>query len=140
MSTNLSIVNEKVRAASEWTILLRQEISKVIVGQKYLVERLLTGILANGHVLLEGVPGLAKTLAVKRWRRLWRQNSTGFNSPPTSFLRTLSERLYTTSKKANSSRKKGLFSQISFWLTKSTAHQQKSKALCWKPCRNDRSQ
>ena len=65
MSTNLSIVNEKVRAASEWTILLRQEISKVIVGQKYLVERLLTGILANGHVLLEGVPGLAKTLAVK---------------------------------------------------------------------------
>ena len=65
MSTNLSIVNEKVRAASEWTILLRLEISKVIVGQKYLVERLLTGILANGHVLLEGVPGLAKTLAVK---------------------------------------------------------------------------
>ncbi len=65
MSTNLSIVNEKVRAASEWTILLRQEISKVIVGQKYLVDRLLTGILANGHVLLEGVPGLAKTLAVK---------------------------------------------------------------------------
>ena len=65
MSTNLSIVNEKVRAASEWTILLRQEISKVIVGHKYLVERLLTGILANGHVLLEGVPGLAKTLAVK---------------------------------------------------------------------------
>ena len=69
MSTNLSIVNEKVRAASEWTILLRQEISKVIVGQKYLVERLLTGILANGHVLLEGVPGLGKTLAVKTVER-----------------------------------------------------------------------
>ena len=46
-------------------MLLRNEIAKSVVGQKYLVDRLLTGILANGHVLLEGVPGLAKTLAVK---------------------------------------------------------------------------
>ncbi len=65
MSTNLSVINDKVKAASEWTVLLRNEIGKVIVGQRYLVDRLLTGILANGHVLLEGVPGLAKTLAVK---------------------------------------------------------------------------
>ncbi len=65
MSANLSEINEKVRANSDWTNLLKMEIGKVIVGQKYLVDRLLTGILANGHVLLEGVPGLAKTLAVK---------------------------------------------------------------------------
>ncbi|PWM29686.1 MAG: ATPase [Verrucomicrobia bacterium] len=65
MSANLSEINDKVRANSDWTNLLKAEIGKVIVGQKYLVDRLLTGILANGHVLLEGVPGLAKTLAVK---------------------------------------------------------------------------
>ena len=65
MSTNLTQINDKVKSAYEWTSLLKQEIGKVIVGQKYLVDRLLIGILANGHVLLEGVPGLAKTLAVK---------------------------------------------------------------------------
>lgn len=63
--SNLTEINDKVKATSEWTSLLRNEIGKVIVGQKYLIDRLLTGILANGHVLLEGVPGLAKTLAVK---------------------------------------------------------------------------
>ena len=44
---------------------LFNEIGKVIVGQNYLIERLVIGLLANGHVLLEGVPGLAKTFAVK---------------------------------------------------------------------------
>lgn len=56
---------ERIRNESSWVKLLRQEIAKVIVGQKYLVDRLIVGLLANGHVLLEGVPGLAKTLAVK---------------------------------------------------------------------------
>lgn len=56
---------ERIRNEASWVGLLRQEIGKVIVGQKYLVDRLILGLLANGHVLLEGVPGLAKTLAVK---------------------------------------------------------------------------
>jgi len=54
-----------VREASAFVPTLLGEINRVLVGQKYLVERLLIGLLANGHVLLEGVPGLAKTLAVK---------------------------------------------------------------------------
>ena len=56
---------EKIKHEAAWVDLLRQEIGRVIVGQKYLVDRLIIGLLANGHVLLEGVPGLAKTLAVK---------------------------------------------------------------------------
>ena len=56
---------ERIRNEAAWVELLKQEIGKVIVGQKYLVDRLIIGLLANGHVLLEGVPGLAKTLAVK---------------------------------------------------------------------------
>jgi len=55
----------KIQNEASWVELLRSEIGRVIVGQKYLVDRLIIGLLANGHVLLEGVPGLAKTLAVK---------------------------------------------------------------------------
>ena len=56
---------ERIKSEAAWVDLLRQEIGRVIVGQKYLIDRLIVGLLANGHVLLEGVPGLAKTLAVK---------------------------------------------------------------------------
>ena len=57
--------NEAIEAATAWIPTLRQEIARVIVGQRYLVDRLLVGLLANGHVLLEGVPGLAKTLSIR---------------------------------------------------------------------------
>ena len=60
---------EKMRTEAAWVELLRREIGRVIVGQQYLVDRLIIGLLANGHVLLEGVPGLAKTLAVKTLSR-----------------------------------------------------------------------
>ena len=57
--------NEDVQRAAAWVSTLRKEIAQVIVGQEHLVDRLLVGLLANGHVLLEGVPGLAKTLSVR---------------------------------------------------------------------------
>lgn len=60
MSTNLSEINDKVKAASDWTLLLRNEIAKSVVGQKYLVDRLLTGILANGTFCLKACRGLRK--------------------------------------------------------------------------------
>ncbi len=58
-------MNEKIQEASAFLDLLTLEIGKVIIGQKNMVEKLLIGLLSNGHVLLEGVPGLAKTLAIK---------------------------------------------------------------------------
>ncbi len=58
-------LNEKIKQESEFVDILTMEMKKVIVGQKDMVDRLLIGLLANGHVLLEGVPGLAKTLAIK---------------------------------------------------------------------------
>jgi len=58
-------LNEKIKNESAFIDLLMSEIGKVIVGQKVMVERLMVGLLGNGHVLLEGVPGLAKTLAIK---------------------------------------------------------------------------
>lgn len=61
---NVQEINEKVQQKSSVIAQLRQEISKNIVGQQYMIDRLLIGLFSNGHVLLEGVPGLAKTLAV----------------------------------------------------------------------------
>src|SRR4051812_35363946 len=65
MNTGISAINEAVQEAAAFVRPLFSEIGKVIIGQTYLVERLVIGLLANGHVLLEGVPGLAKTLSVK---------------------------------------------------------------------------
>ena len=61
---NIKELNERIKQESEFVDLITMEIQKVIVGQKTLVERLLIGLLSDGHILLEGVPGLAKTLAI----------------------------------------------------------------------------
>jgi MoxR-like ATPase len=62
---DITALNEKIKQESAFIDLLFNEIGKTIIGQKAMVERLVVGLLGNGHVLLEGVPGLAKTLAIK---------------------------------------------------------------------------
>jgi len=61
---DIRAINEKIERESAFVDLLVMEMNKVIVGQKYMIERLLIGLLGQGHILLEGVPGLAKTLAI----------------------------------------------------------------------------
>ena len=63
-TVDIKIINEKIEKESAFVDLLTLEMNKVIVGQKHMVERLLIGLLGQGHILLEGVPGLAKTLAI----------------------------------------------------------------------------
>ncbi|MBN1479741.1 MoxR family ATPase [candidate division KSB1 bacterium] len=65
MSIDINAINAKIEKESEFIEKITRQVSKVIVGQKYMIERLLIGLLSDGHVLLEGVPGLAKTMAVK---------------------------------------------------------------------------
>ena len=65
MNAGITAINEEVKQSSAFVQPLLGEMSKVVIGQKTLVERLIIGLLANGHVLLEGVPGLAKTLSIK---------------------------------------------------------------------------
>lgn len=65
MSNSVIELNEKIQAASAWVSPLRDAIGQIIIGQQYLVDRLILGLISNGHVLLEGVPGLAKTLSVR---------------------------------------------------------------------------
>ncbi|MEX6626956.1 AAA family ATPase [Tenacibaculum salmonis] len=64
MDVDVRAINEKVERESAFVDVLTNEMNKVIVGQKHMIERLLIGLLGNGHILLEGVPGLAKTLAI----------------------------------------------------------------------------
>ena len=65
MEQNPAVSNEEIKEGAAFVYRLREEIGKVVVGQRYVIDRLLVGLLANGHVLLEGVPGLAKTTSVK---------------------------------------------------------------------------
>ena len=93
MDAGITAINDRVREGSAFAYRLREEIANVIVGQRYLVDRLLIGLLANGHVLLEGVPGLAKTLAVKTLGAGHRRDASAASSsrptccPPTSSAR-----------------------------------------------------
>lgn len=64
-ATDIRELNEKIEKESAFVELINQEMDKVIIGQRYMVDRMLVALLANGHLLLEGVPGLAKTLAIK---------------------------------------------------------------------------
>ncbi len=64
-TSDIRILNEKIEKESAFVDIVRMEMNKVIIGQKHLTDSLLIGLLANGHILLEGVPGLAKTLAIK---------------------------------------------------------------------------
>lgn len=65
METDIKALNDRIQKESAFVDMLNMEMHKVIIGQKQMIERLLIGLLSNGHILLEGVPGLAKTLAIK---------------------------------------------------------------------------
>jgi MoxR-like ATPase len=74
MSDNISELNERIKEESSFISILKNEMGKVIVGQNKMVDRLLIGLLSNGHILLEGVPGLAKTLAISTLSKIVRTN------------------------------------------------------------------
>ena len=82
MNTGINAINEAAQEGSAFVRPLFNEIGKVIVGQNYLVERLVVGLLADGHVLLEGVPGLAKTLSVKSLARCLNVNFSRLQFTP----------------------------------------------------------
>jgi len=65
MQVDIEALNQQIYIESAFVDKLKEATGKVIIGQEYMIERLLLGLLAKGHVLLEGLPGLAKTLAIK---------------------------------------------------------------------------
>jgi len=70
MGLDIAQLNEKIKQESAFVELVQMEFEKIVVGQKYMIERLMIGLLCNGHILLEGVPGLAKTLTISTLARI----------------------------------------------------------------------
>lgn len=82
-SIDIRALNELIERQSAFVTNLMTGMDQTIVGQRHLVESLLIGLLSDGHVLLEGVPGLAKTLAIKTWHSSSMPSSAAFSLPPT---------------------------------------------------------
>src|SRR4030043_461245 len=81
-TTDIKILNEKIEKESAFVDITRLEMNKVIIGQKHLTDSLMIGLLANGHILLEGVPGLAKTLAIKSLAAIIEAKFSRIQFPP----------------------------------------------------------
>jgi MoxR-like ATPase len=106
-------LNDRVRDASAFAYRLREEIAQVVVGQRYLVDRLLVGLLTGGHVLLEGVPGLAKTLSVKTLAQAIRASFRRIQFTPDLLPADLIGTLVYNPREGTFSTKKGpLFAQL----------------------------
>jgi MoxR-like ATPase len=113
MSFNLSELNEKIRKEGIFVNALKQEMAKVIVGQEVVVERLIIGLLCNGHILLEGVPGLAKSLTVSTLAKVIDTKFRRIQFTPDLLPADLIGTMIYNQKKGNFETKKGpIFSNI----------------------------
>lgn len=113
MAFNLSELNEKINRESGFIQALKQEISKVIVGQDVMIERLMIGLLCNGHILLEGVPGLAKSLTVSTLARIINTSFRRIQFTPDLLPADLIGTMIYNQKKGSFETKKGpIFSNI----------------------------
>ncbi len=113
MAFNLSELNERIRNENSFVTSIKQEIGKVIVGQKLMVERLILGLLCNGHILLEGVPGLAKSLTVSTLSRIIKTSFRRIQFTPDLLPADLIGTLIYNQKTGNFETKKGpIFSNI----------------------------
>jgi len=131
-------MNEKVREAGAFVEGLRTELEKVIVGQQYLLERLLVGLLADGHILIEGVPGLAKTLAVRTLSSAVRCEFKRIQFTPDLLPADLTGTMVFNPQANTFEPKKVRCLRIWCWPMKSTGRPPRCRALCWRRCRSAR--
>ena len=138
---NLSSIrelNEQVQEESTFLNELIEEIRKVVVGQDALIERVLIGLLADGHILLEGVPGLAKTLLIKTVSQAISSDFSRLQFTPDLLPADLIGTQIYNPRTTEFTVHKGPSSPTSFWPTRSTERQRKCKARYSRPCRKDR--
>ncbi len=138
MQTDIKELNERIQKESAFVDMINMEMHKVIVGQKHMVERLMIGLLSNGHILLEGVPGLAKTLAVNSLANVIDAKFARIQFTPDLLPADLIGTMIYSQKKEEFIVRKGLSLPTSYLLMKSTVLRQRCKAHCWKQCRKGR--
>jgi MoxR-like ATPase len=138
MNVEITALNAEVQRAGQFVQPLLSEIGRVIVGQKYLVERLIIGLLANGHVLLEGVPGLAKTLAVKTLAGCLSVKFARLQFTPDMLpADVIGTQIYNPQNGKFTVRRGPIFAHL-ILPTKSTARRPRCRAPCSRPCRSGR--
>ena len=137
-SVNIRELNSLVAGKSEFINLITHGMDRTIVGQKHLVESLVIALLANGHVLLEGVPGLAKTLAIKTLAQLIDAKYSRIQFTPDLLPADVLGTMIYSVKNEQFQVKKARFLQISCSPMKSTAPLQRCSRHCSKPCRSVR--
>lgn len=131
-------LNERIERQSAFVTNLMTGMDQVIVGQKHLVESLLIGLLSDGHILLEGVPGLAKTLAIKTLASLIDSQYSRVQFTPDLLPADVIGTMIYSQKDERFVAKKGPILQTLYWQMKSTVPQQKCRVLYLKPCRSVR--
>ena len=131
-------LNERIESKSSFVNMITMGMDQVIVGQKHLVESLMIGLLSDGHILLEGVPGLAKTLAIKTLASLIDAKYSRIQFTPDLLPADVIGTMIYSQKSEEFQVKQGRSSLILCWRMKLTVHQPKYRVHCWKPCRNVR--
>lgn len=135
---DLQALNHQIHLESGFVEQLKAETSKVIVGQEQMLEKLLIGLLTKGHILLEGMPGLAKTLAIRTLAQAVDAKFSRIQFTPDLLPADVLGTMIQTLPVLNFRCARGRYFPTSSWLTRSTAHPPRCKAPCWKPCRNVR--
>lgn len=138
-SIDIRELNNRIEQQSLFVSNLTMGMDQVIVGQKHLVESLLIGLLSDGHVLLEGVPGLAKTLAIKTLASLIDAKYSRIQFTPDLLPADVIGTMVYSQKDESFQVKKGLCLRISFWLMKLTVPLLKYRVLFWNRCKKGRS-
>lgn len=129
-------LNERIERQSAFVTNLTTGMDQVIVGQKHLVESLLIGLLSDGHVLLEGVPGLAKTLAIKTLASLIDAQYSRIQFTPDLLPADVIGTMVYSQKDETFQVKKGPVFANFVLADEINRAPAKYRVLCWKPCRN----
>ena len=137
-TVNIRELNDLIASKSNIVNLVTQGMNQRIVGQKHLVDSLLIALLSNGHVLLEGVPGLAKTLAIKTLASIVEAKYNRIQFTPDLLPADVVGTMMYSVQKETFQIKKGPVSPISCSPMKSTVRRLKCRAHCLRPCRNVR--
>lgn len=131
-------LNIRIEQQSQFVTNLVMGMNKVIVGQKHLVDCLLIGLLSDGHILLEGVPGLAKTLAIKTLSQLISADYSRIQFTPDLLpADVVGTQIYSQKDEAFHVKKGPVFANF-VWQMRSTVLQPRYRVLCWRRCKNIR--
>ena len=137
-AVDIKALNEQIEKESAFIDILTLEMNKVIVGQQQMVERLLIGLLGQGHILLEGVPGLAKTLAINTLSKAVKGSFSRIQFTPDLLPADVIGTMIYNAKENDFSIKKGRYLPILYSLMRLTEPLQRCNLPSWKPCKRNK--